>query len=101
MTTVGSGELTYEPVTEWQQLPANVPLSEAIGVAVDSQDRVFVFNRGEPEVIVLDRQGRFLDAWGKGHFVRPHGIWIAPDDSLYFWTTKVTACGSFRLRASC
>ena len=45
----------------------------------DSQDRVYFFNRGDHSVIILDRDGRFLDAWGKGHFARPHGITIVGD----------------------
>ena len=74
---------TYEVVPNWEQLPENWSFYEATSVAVDSQDRVYVFNRGEHPVIVFDRDGRFLDAWGEGLFVRPHGIWIGADDTLY------------------
>jgi DNA-binding beta-propeller fold protein YncE len=88
MQTVGTGDLVYEPVSNWQQLPDDVRLVEAIGVAVDSQDNVFVFNRGEPAIIVFDRDGNFVNAWGEGQFVRPHGIWIAADDTLYLTDDK-------------
>jgi DNA-binding beta-propeller fold protein YncE len=83
MYRVGFGSYLFEPVADWYRLPADVRLAEAIGVAIDSNDNLFVFNRGEPSVIVLDRKGEFLNAWGVGLFVRPHGIWIAPDDTLY------------------
>ncbi|MDP6556505.1 MAG: peptidyl-alpha-hydroxyglycine alpha-amidating lyase family protein [Pirellulaceae bacterium] len=83
MVTVGEGELLFEPVIDWTQLPSDVAIVEAVGVAVDSHDRVFVFNRGGPPVVVLSRDGQFLNAWGDGSFVRPHGIWIANDDTLY------------------
>jgi DNA-binding beta-propeller fold protein YncE len=83
MCRVGYGSHLYEPVLDWYRLPADVPLTEAIGVAVDSRDNVYVFNRGEPSVIIFDRNGEFLNAWGIGTFVRPHGIWIAADDTLY------------------
>ena len=83
MKIVGTGDFTYEPVSNWHKLPDDVPMVEAIGVAVDSQDNVYVFNRGEPAVIVFDRHGKFLNAWGTDAFVRPHGIWIAPDDTLF------------------
>ena len=33
---------------------------EAVAVATDSQDRVYVYNRGQHPVIVFDREGRFL-----------------------------------------
>ena len=39
-------------------------------VAVDRQDRVYVFNRGEHPMIVFDREGNFLRSWGEGVFTR-------------------------------
>jgi DNA-binding beta-propeller fold protein YncE len=80
---VGSGEYRYRAVPNWERLPAGWTFVEAVGVATDSQDRVFVFNRGQHPVIVFDRDGNFLQAWGEGQFVRPHGIWIGLDDTLY------------------
>jgi DNA-binding beta-propeller fold protein YncE len=56
---------------------------EAAAVAVDSQDQVYVFHRGEHPVIVFDANGAFLSSWGEGLFVRPHGIFIGPDDAVY------------------
>ena len=56
---------------------------EVAGVATDSRDRVFVFNRGDHPVIIFDREGRFIGSWGEGLFVRPHGITIGPDDAVY------------------
>ena len=35
------------------------------------------------KLIVLDRDGRFLDAWGEGVFTNAHGICIGPDDTVY------------------
>lgn len=67
----------------WAQLPAGWSWPEVAAVAVDSRDRVFVFNRGEHPVIIFDRDGSFLASWGEGLFNRPHGITIGPDDSVY------------------
>ena len=54
------------------------------GVAVDSKDDVYVFNRGEHPVIVFDRDGNFLRSWGEDMYApRTHGIHIAPDDTVY------------------
>jgi DNA-binding beta-propeller fold protein YncE len=53
------------------------------GVATDSRDRVYVFNRGEHPVMVFDRDGTFLTSWGEGLFARPHGIVVGPDDAVY------------------
>ncbi len=82
-TSVGSGEFIYQPIADWEQLPDGWSFVEAVGVATDSKDRVYVYNRGEHPVMVFDADGRFLNAWGEGRFGRPHGIWVGPDDMLY------------------
>jgi DNA-binding beta-propeller fold protein YncE len=83
MNSLGNGPFTFNSLSRWEKLPAGWSFLEAVGVATDSADRVFIFNRGEHPVIVLDREGNFLHAWGEGEFVRPHGIWIGRDDSVY------------------
>jgi DNA-binding beta-propeller fold protein YncE len=80
---VGAGEFRYEALANWQELPPGWRFGEVAGVATDSQDRLFVFSRSEHPVTVFDRQGKFLSWWGEGLFRRPHGITIAPDDSIY------------------
>src|SRR5256714_12232767 len=80
---VGSGPFRFEPVERWEHLPAGWRFGEVAGVATDSRDRVYVFNRGEHPLIVFDREGRFLTSWGEGVFCRAHGLHIGPDDSLY------------------
>jgi DNA-binding beta-propeller fold protein YncE len=80
---VGGGSFRYEALPRWEQLPAGWQLGEVAGVATDSRDRVFVFARGEHPVVVFDRDGRFVTSWGEGVFQRPHGITIAPDDSVW------------------
>ncbi|MBX9624337.1 MAG: zinc-binding dehydrogenase [Gemmataceae bacterium] len=52
-------------------------------MAVDSRDRVFVFNRGDHPLMVFDRGGTFLASWGAELFRRPHGLTIGPDDAVY------------------
>lgn len=67
----------------WGRLPEGWRWLEAAGVAVDSRDRVYVFNRGEHPVVVFDREGRFLRAWGEGLVGRAHGITIGPEDDVW------------------
>jgi sugar lactone lactonase YvrE len=69
-------------VPDWEQLPAGWSHGDVAGVATDSHDRVYVFNRSEHPLIVYDRDGRFLRSWGEGVFTRPHGITIH-DDTVY------------------
>jgi hypothetical protein len=82
-TQMGSGNFTYEVRTDWARLPGGWSFLEVVDVAVDSQDRVYVFCRGEHPLIIFDEEGNFLNSWGEGIFQRPHGITIGPDDSLY------------------
>lgn len=80
---LGFGDFRYQPVPAWQHSPANYQGTEVSAVAVDSQDRVFVFNRGTEPVIVFDRHGERLAAWGADVIVHAHGITIGPDDAVY------------------
>jgi hypothetical protein len=76
--------LTYEPVPHWGALPQGVSFGgDATSVAVDSEDNVYVFNRGSVPVVVLDRDGAVVDSWGEGEFDQPHGIFIDAADHLY------------------
>ena len=72
----GPHRIEYEVIEGWEQMPEGWAFVEVAGVACDSQDRVYVFNRGAHPMIVFDKEGRFLNAWGEGMFKGPHGIFI-------------------------
>jgi DNA-binding beta-propeller fold protein YncE len=80
---VGAGEFRYEVDQTWDIFPANGSAGEAVGVACDSRDRVYVFLRGPEPVRVFERDGTPVMTWGANVFVRPHGIFIGPDDTVY------------------
>jgi DNA-binding beta-propeller fold protein YncE len=80
---LGTGDYRYEVVENWGKLPPGWRFGEVAGVAVDRQDRVYVFNRGQHPMIVFDRDGNFLKSWGEGVFARAHGIHMGPDDTVY------------------
>jgi DNA-binding beta-propeller fold protein YncE len=80
---VGGGAHRYHVVPGWPQLPGGWDLVEVAAVATDSEDRVYVFNRGRHPVIVFSADGEFLGSWGEGLFGRAHGLTIGPDDSVY------------------
>jgi len=82
-TTLGDGKYRYEVIADWAKLPDGWEFLDVAAVAVDSKDRVYVFNRGQHPMIVFDREGNFLRSWGEGLFKRAHGIHIGPDESLY------------------
>ena len=83
--TLGDGEFKYEALGDWERLPDGVRFIECPGVAVDSQDRVYVLTRNEEHpIIVLDRDGGWLRSFGQGTFsARTHGILLGPDDTVY------------------
>jgi len=83
MVSVGSGEYVYEPVENWAKLPPGWSFKEIGGVGVDRNDNVYVFNRGEHPMIVFDRDGNFLRSFGEGLFPRAHGVFMAPDDTIW------------------
>jgi DNA-binding beta-propeller fold protein YncE len=85
--TVGTGRFTYKVAEGWGKLPEGWKFTQVAGVAVDSQDRVYAFNRGEHPVIIFDRDGKFLSSWGEGIFTTAHGIYITPDDHVYLVDT--------------
>ena len=80
---IGNHRLEYEVVEGWERLPEGWAFTDVVGVAVDSRERVFVFCRGSQPLIIFDKEGRFVDAWGAGRFVRPHGIFISADDRVF------------------
>jgi DNA-binding beta-propeller fold protein YncE len=80
---IGPHRLEYEVLEGWEQLPDGWSFVEVAGVAVDSRDRVYVFNRGAHPIIVFDKDGRFLDAWGEDIFTNAHGIFIDRHDHIW------------------
>ena len=83
MVEMGTGEYTYEVAEGWGNLPDGWSFKEAAAVGVDSNDNVYVFNRGEHPMMVFDREGNFLRSWGEGVFPRAHGITIMPDNTIF------------------
>ena len=90
----GAHGLEFEVVEGWETLPAGWSFTEVAGVAVDSAERVYVFCRGEHPVIVFDKEGKFLNAWGEGAFPRPHGIFIDHKDQVH-----LVDCGDHTIRS--
>lgn len=82
MTTVGSGDYTYTLIENWAKLPPGETWGNTSSVATDSQDRVYVFQRKDPPVMIFDRDGNYLNSWGISAITDPHGIFIE-DDIMY------------------
>jgi sugar lactone lactonase YvrE len=56
----------------------------AAAVAVDSQDRVYCFNRApDHPIVIFDRDGNYLSSWGAGLIAFAHAILIDDDDNVW------------------
>ena len=80
---IGGGNFVYKVIEKWELLPEGFHWKETVGVATDDQDNVYVFNRGDHPMIVLDMNGNFIKSWGENIFTRPHGVSQGPDNTLY------------------
>ncbi|PKB72736.1 MAG: hypothetical protein BZY75_05430 [SAR202 cluster bacterium Io17-Chloro-G7] len=82
---IGMGDYVYEYQPAWAQLPSGMIFQTPSAVAVDSQDRVYVFQRQGPPVLVFDSSGGFLSAWPRreNELEDAHHIYIGPDDGVY------------------
>ena len=83
--TIGMGDYVYDYVGDWARHPAGQSFQNPSAVAVDSFDRVYVFQRQGPPILVFDREGHFLAPWPRreGELEDAHDIFIGPDDGVY------------------
>jgi len=77
----------YRPVPGWPKLPDDVQLGPVSAVAVDREDRVYVFHRGKRPVLVFDRDGNFLRSWGDDQVKTAHGLRVDRDGNV--WVTDI------------
>ena len=89
---LGPHKIEYEVIKGWEQLPEGYAFTEVAGVACDSKDHVYVFCRGKYPIIIFDKEGKFLNAWGEGQFVGPHGILSTAKTTCGWLMTRTTWC---------
>ena len=79
----------YKVVEGWGQGPEGRAFGGVTpAVATDSHDRVYVARREPAAILVYDREGRFLTAWGEGLLKSPHSVWFDERDHLYVVDVK-------------
>ena len=75
---------SYTVVEGWGQGPAGREFGGVVpAVATDSRDRVYIARREPPAMLVYDREGRFLSAWGEDVLSSPHSVWISETDHVF------------------
>jgi len=79
----GNGDYQYELVDNWAKLPDDMALLDVCSIGIDSEDRIYLINRGTHPVMVFDKEGNLLKFWGDGLFTHIHGGRVGPDNSVY------------------
>jgi DNA-binding beta-propeller fold protein YncE len=82
VSPVGRNSVEYKLEDGWGRIPEAVNLGQ-VAVATDSHDHVYLFNRGDHSMVVLDRDGNYLASWGDSRMKSAHGIFIDAADNVY------------------
>ena len=99
MAIVGAGDYKYEVVDDWVKLPPGMELGMVSSVATDNLDRVYAFVRtpDQPSMLILDRNGRYMNSWGTGVITDAHGLSFNSEGDMYL-TDRKPASGDEVLR---
>jgi DNA-binding beta-propeller fold protein YncE len=91
-----AAESHYQVVENWAQFPPGVTKwGSATGVDVDAQGNVYVLHRNEAmPIMVFDRNGKFLRAWGQGMFQTTHFLRV--DRAGNVWVTDRGSMQAFK-----
>lgn len=96
MTTVDTDKHNYELVQNWGWLPGDWTYGVVSAIATDSQNRVYVYQRKDPPVVVFDSDGNYLHSWGISAVNLPHGFCIV-DDIVYMTDREDSVCLKYTL----
>jgi DNA-binding beta-propeller fold protein YncE len=81
---LGTDGYRYEVNDGWAKLPPGMEFNaDVAAVGVDKHDNVYAFNRGKHPMCVFDREGNLLRTWGEGIYPRAHGVFMAPDNTIW------------------
>jgi len=82
---IGTGDYRYEYRPDWAKLPGGMEFQAPSAVAVDSHDNLYVFQRGDPPVLVFDHDGNMIAQWTRkdGVPADAHLVYVGPDDGVY------------------
>jgi 6-bladed beta-propeller/NHL repeat len=75
--------MPYRVVEGWAKLPQGWSFGPCSNVAVDKQDRVWIFSRGAHPVTEFDRDGALLQAWEGVSINQAHGIRIDGEGNVW------------------
>jgi sugar lactone lactonase YvrE len=85
----GPGGRLFREIEDWAQLPDGWTFCDVPGVAIGTDDRVYLMTRGncprsdDHPIIVLEADGRFVRSFGQGLIKTSHAIAVGIDGLLY------------------
>lgn len=80
---VGSGKFLYRRINSILKIPQHIEIGEVSAVGCDSTGDLIVYSRGKTKLSRFSQEGNFLNDLTIETMVNAHGLFIAPDDSLY------------------
>ncbi len=80
---IGERPFLFEVVRWYGQLPRDQRLASVSSVACDSLDRLYVYQRGDPPLLIFDAKGKLTDTWGAGTEIDAHGMFIDSEDHVF------------------
>lgn len=90
-TTIGQtmerASFDLEPVPGFLQMPTEGNIIQPTGVAVNSRGHIFVFNKGNKQLMEFAGDGTYVRSMGDGIFKDPHGLRIDAQDNI--WVTDL------------
>lgn len=96
--------ISYEPVKNWPNLPAEIQLGNPAGIGLDTNQNIVVFHRADRKwpllgkmpdkaipnktILIIDRNnGKLINSWGANLFIMPHGLTVDKENNV--WVTDV------------
>lgn len=78
-----AGPAGYRVDPSWPKKPPEIAWSDMPGVAVDRQDRVWIFTRNQPVVQIYAPDGTFVKAWDHVEHKVAHHIKFDPEGNVW------------------
>ncbi len=79
--------LPYKPMIDFLKLPEGLNFEEIPGIAINSKGHIFIFHRGDRQLMEFDPKGNFIRSIADGLFSKPHGLRIDSNDNI--WITDI------------
>ncbi len=79
--------LSVDSDINFLKVPAEAPICTPTGVAINSQNHIFVANSGPMKLMEFDENGEFIRELIPGILVGPHGARVDEDDNI--WVTDL------------